>query len=248
MRSLIPSLFLLLGATWAQAQELRPHAYADGPQKLHGLVTDHSGARRPGVLILPAWMGIDDEARTAAKELAQLGYIAFIADIYGEGNVPTDFNSARQAATHYKTAYAAYQHRIALALEQLKELGADPDRIAVIGYCFGGTGALEAARGQLPVKGAVCIHGGLGKGDRPNGPIGTSVLILHPEADASVSPADLASITEELNAAKADWQMITYAHCGHTFTNPASKEYNERMARRAWAHTLLFLEEVLRGG
>lgn len=167
-------------------------------------MTDNAGTKRPGVLILPAWMGIDDEARTAAKELAKQGYIAFIADIYGEGSIPTDFNSARQAATHYKTDFAAYQHRIALALEQLKQAGADPDRIAVIGYCFGGTGALEAARAQLPVKGVVSIHGGLGKGDRPNGPISTSVLIQHPEADASVSAADLASITAELNAAKAD--------------------------------------------
>ena len=242
---LLPSFLLILLTMSLTAQDLKPVAYTDGPQKLNGLVTDNAGTKRPGVLILPAWMGIDDEARTAARELAGQGYIAFIADIYGEGNIPTDFNSARQAATHYKTDFAAYQHRIALALEQLKQAGADPDRIAVIGYCFGGTGALEAARAQLPVKGVVSIHGGLGKGERPNGPISTSVLIQHPEADASVSAADLASITAELNAAKADWQMITYAHCGHTFTNPAGKDYNKRMADRAWQHLLVFLQEVL---
>ncbi|MFN8352675.1 MAG: dienelactone hydrolase family protein [Flavobacteriales bacterium] len=245
MKHLLPTLFLALMSTAATAQDLKPVAYTDGPQKLNGLVTDNAGAKRPGVLILPAWMGIDDEARTAAKELAKQGYIALIADIYGEGNIPTDFNSARQAATHYKTDFAAYQHRIALALEQLNKAGADPDRIAVIGYCFGGTGALEAARAQLPVKGVVSIHGGLGKGERPNGPISTSVLIQHPEADQSVSAADMASITAELNEAKADWQLISYAHCGHTFTNPAGKEYNKRMADRAWQHLLVFLKDVL---
>ncbi len=245
MKHLFPTLFFALMSTAATAQELKPVAYTDGLQKLNGLVTDNAGAKRPGVLILPAWMGIDDEARTAAKELAKQGYIALIADIYGEGNIPTDFNSARQAATHYKTDFAAYQHRIALALEQLNKAGADPDRIAVIGYCFGGTGALEAARAQLPVKGVVSIHGGLGKGERPNGPISTSVLIQHPEADQSVSAADMASITAELNEAKADWQLISYAHCGHTFTNPAGKEYNKRMADRAWQHLLVFLKDVL---
>lgn len=244
MRFLPPLLLTLLTMTLT-AQDLKPVAYTDGLQTLNGMLTDNAGTKLPGVLILPAWMGIDDEARTAAKELAQQGYIAFIADIYGEGNVPTDFNSARQAATHYKTDFTAYQHRIALALEQLKQAGADPERIAVIGYCFGGTGALEAARALLPVKGVVSIHGGLGKGERPNGPISTSVLIQHPEADASVSAADLTSIATELNHAKADWQMITYAHCGHTFTNPASKDYNKRMADRAWQHLLVFLKDVL---
>lgn len=236
---------ILLLAMNSSAQDLHTVAYTDGDQKFNGLVTVNTGTHRPGVLILPAWMGIDDEARSAAVRLAGEGYTAFIADIYGEGNIPTDFASARQASSRYKADFKAYQHRIALALEQLKASGADPDRIAVIGYCFGGTGALEAARAQLPVKGVVSIHGGLGKGERPNGPITTSVLIQHPEADQSVSAADMASIIDELNAAQADWQMITYAHCGHTFTNPASKEYDKRMADRAWQHLLVFLKEIL---
>lgn len=246
MRHLLSLFSFALLTTSLSAQSLKLAVHADGDQKLLGLVTDNAGTKRPGVLLLPAWMGIDEEARDAAKELAALGYIVFIADIYGEGHVPTNMEEARTIATHYKTDFAAYQHRIALALEQLKEAGADPDRIAVIGYCFGGTGALEAARAQLPVKGVVSIHGGLGKGERPNGPITTSVLIQHPEADKTVSAADMASLTSELNAANADWQLITYAHCGHTFTNPASGEYNERMAKRAWQHLLVYLAELFR--
>lgn len=244
MRPFLASILIPTTMSLA-AQDIKPVAYADGPQTLSGQLTGNTGPDRPGVLILPAWMGIDDEARTAASELAKQGYIVFIADIYGEGHVPSNATEARTIATRYKTDFAAYQHRIALALEQLKKAGADPDRIAVIGYCFGGTGALEAARAQLPVRGVVSIHGGLGKGDRPNGPISTSVLIQHPEADATVTPEHLAGISAELNAAKVDWQLISYAHCGHTFTNPASKDYNERMAKRAWQHLLLFLREVI---
>lgn len=245
MKHLFHLLILALMTNSATAQELKPVAYTDGPQKLKGLVTDNGGQKLPGVLLLPAWMGIDEEARTAAKELATQGYTVLIADIYGEGHVPKDFAEARQIATQYKTDFAAYQHRIGLALEQLKLAGADPDKLAVIGYCFGGTGALEAARAQLPVKGVVSIHGGLGKGDRPNGPLSTSILIQHPEADATVSATDMASIMAEMNAANADWQLVTYAHCGHTFTNPASKDYNKRMAERAWQHLLVFLKKVL---
>lgn len=245
MKYILTAISILVMSLTSTAQELNPVTYFDGKQELKGLVTSNAGKQLPGVLLLPAWMGIDEEARTAAKELSKQGYIVLIADIYGVGNVPTDFNSARAIATHYKTDFMAYQQRIAVALDQLKLAGADTDHIAVIGYCFGGTGALEAARAQLPVQGVVSIHGGLGKGERPNGPIGTSVLIQHPEADQSVSKEDMASIVAEMNAANADWQMITYAHCGHTFTNPESKEYNKRMTDRAWQHLLVFLKDVL---
>lgn len=245
MRPIFLTLIILLMATFTQAQDLHPARYADGDQVLNGWFAG-AGETAPGVLILPAWMGVDDEARTAAVELAKQGYVTFIADIYGEGKTPTTPADARAASSAYKQDFAAYQHRINLGLEQLVQAGADPDKLAVIGYCFGGTGALETARGGLPVQGVVCIHGGLAKGDRPDGPLSTRILILHPDADASVSAADLQAVRTEMNAAKADWQLISYAHCGHTFTNPASKDYNAVMAARAWQHTLLFLDEVLR--
>ena len=128
------------------AQSLKTVSYEDGNQKLNGLVTSNAGQQLPGVLILPAWKGADNEARTAALDLEKEGYIAFIADIYGEGNTPADNATAAKLSSSYKNDYKAYQHRIALALDQLKEQGALTDKIAVIGYCFGGTGDLEAAR------------------------------------------------------------------------------------------------------
>ncbi len=229
------------------AQSLQPVQYADGEQELNGLVTSNAGDDLPGVLILPAWKGIDDEARTAALNLEQEGYIAFVADIYGKGNIPSDNGEAAKIATHYKTDYEAYQKRIGLALEQLIKAGADPAKIAVIGYCFGGTGALETARGGFDVKGVVSIHGGLRKAsDRENGPIKTKVLVENPAEDRSVTREDYDNLVKEMNEGGADWQIITYANCGHTFTNPASGEYNELMATRAWNHTLLFLGELLK--
>lgn len=238
---------LLVASITVQAQSLTPVAYSDGTQKLNGMVSSPSGKHLPGVLILPAWKGIDNEAKQAAQALSKEGYIAFIADIYGEGNTPVDNAAAGKLAGQYKNDYKAYQHRIQLALAALIRQGADPQKIAVIGYCFGGTGALEAARGGLAVQGVVSIHGGLARGaDRSISPIAAKVLVEHPADDKSVSKADYDNFIVEMNTAKADWQIITYAHCGHTFTNPESADYNPLMAQRAWKHTILFLEELLK--
>jgi dienelactone hydrolase len=242
-------LMLVFGAfagAGASAQDLKPVGYADGAQKLNGLVTDNAGGRLPGVLVLPAWKGIDQEARTTALALEKQGYIAFVADIYGEGNVPADNAAAGKAAGSYRSNYQAYQHRIELALEQLKKAGALPDKIAVIGYCFGGSGALEVARAGFPVVGIVSIHGGLGKdSSRVNGPLNTKMLIENAALDAGVTPEVMSKLTKEMNDGKADWQVVTYAYCKHTFTDPASPDYNQVMSHRAWQHTLLFLKEVL---
>jgi len=228
------------------AQELKIISYNDGAQKLNGLVTDNAGKKLPGVLILPAWKGIDDEARNTALALEKEGYIAFVADIYGEGNIPADNAAAGKIAGSFRNDYGAYQKRIELALEQLKKAGADANKLAVIGYCFGGTGALESARANFPVKGVVSIHGGLGKDSaRANGPLPVKILIENPAEDKGVTPVIMNSLIKEMNDGKADWQIITYAYSKHTFTDPKSPDYNEVMAKRAWNHTLSFLKEVL---
>lgn len=201
----------------------------------------------PAVLILPAWKGIDNEAMEAARKLSILGYVTFVADIYGEGNAPTDNAAASKIAGQYKADYEAYQNRIHLALQEMIKAGVNKDKIAVIGYCFGGTGALEVARAGFDVQAVVGIHGGLSKAaDRPNGEIKTKVLVQHPADDKSVSVADVNNLEKELKEGNADFQIITYAKSGHTFTNPESVDYNPIMADRAWKHLVLFLEEVLK--
>ncbi len=247
MNKLIAIVSLMTIIQMGSAQSLKTVSYMDGTQELNGLVTANAGRQLPGVLILPAWKGIDDEAKMAALELEKSGYITFIADIYGKGNIPEDNASAAKLSGAYKNDYKAYQHRIALALDELKSQGALPDKIAVIGYCFGGTGALEVVRAGFEVQGAVSIHGGLNKDkDRPNIPIKAKVLVQHPAEDKSVSREDYDSLVKELRDGNADWQIVTYANSGHTFTNPESPEYNEIMAKRAWNHLLMFLEEILR--
>src|SRR5690606_7717026 len=123
--------------------------YQDGEQNLAGLVTDNANQSEIGVLILPAWMGIDQEAKDAALALQKEGYLAFVADIYGEGNQPQDSQTASKLSSEFKTDFQAYQRRIEVALVKMRELCIQ--RVAVIGYCFGGTGALEVARGKLDV-------------------------------------------------------------------------------------------------
>lgn len=246
MKIILSALLAVFAGTVMHSQNLKPVVYKDGNQILNGLVTSNAGKKLPGVLILPAWKGIDQEAKTAALELEKLGYIAFIADIYGEGGVPKDNSMAAQQSSKYKSDYKLYQQRIKLALDELKKSGAT-EKTAVIGYCFGGTGALEAARGQLDTQGVVSIHGGLAKAaDRPNTPISAKVLIEHPADDQSVKPTDITNLQKELNEGNADWQFITYSHSKHTFTDPASPDYNEIMAKRAWQHTVLFLQEILK--
>ncbi|MDR6403294.1 MULTISPECIES: dienelactone hydrolase family protein [Chryseobacterium] len=246
IRSILLTAFLMTSGT-IFCQSLKTASYQDGSQKLNGLVTSNAGKKLPGVLILPAWKGIDDEAKTAAIELEKQGYIAFIADIYGEGNIPTDSDTAAKTSGYYKKNYEAYQKRISLALEQLKKNGAIPNKIAVIGYCFGGTGALESTRGNLPVAGVVSIHGSIGKDQtRKNGPISTKILVENPADDKGVTPEDYNNLIKEMNEGNADWQIITYAHSKHTFTDLKSPDYNEVMAKRAWNHTLMFLKEILK--
>ncbi|OJX32308.1 MAG: dienelactone hydrolase [Chryseobacterium sp. 36-9] len=247
MKISLTVLAVLLGIQTGIAQQLRSVPYKDGNQKLNGLVTSNAGKKLPGVLILPAWKGIDNEAKNAAIELEKQGYIAFVADIYGEGNIPADNAAAAKIAGQYKQDYKAYQQRISVALEELKKQGANPERIAVIGYCFGGTGALETARAGFPVAGVVSIHGGLAKGnDRLNVPIKTKVLVENPADDESVKPEDMTNLIAELKNGKTDFQIITYANSKHTFTSPESADYNEVMAKRAWNHTLTFLKEILK--
>lgn len=246
------ALILLISNTYGQ---LKPVSYKDGAQKLNGfsIAPAKSVRKKAGILILPAWKGIDSHAKTVAAELAELGYYAFIADIYGEGNYPTDTKSAGERAGAYKKDITAYQLRIKLAMQELIKAGADASRIVVIGYCFGGTGAIEAARANFPVKGIVSFHGGLGRDStRTISPIQPKVLVLHGADDFFEPTPQLLAFQQEMRTAKADWQMIYYANAVHAFTeagagsdNSTGVAYNEKAAKRSWKHMLMFLDEAL---
>lgn len=229
-------------------------SYKDGNDQLNGFLAKakSTGKNVPGVIVIPAWMGVNEHTNHSADQLAALGYHALVADIYGAGKNPKSTKEAAEISSYYKNNPSIYQHRIKVAIDELVKQGADPANIAVIGYCFGGTGALEAARGALPVKGVVSFHGGLGKDTtRANGPIVPRVLVLHGADDPYVPQAQVTAFQNEMRAAKADWQMIYYANAVHAFTEPAAGNdnskgaaYNELAAKRSWEHLKLFLTEL----
>jgi dienelactone hydrolase len=253
IKYLLIALLIYSSSTKAQ---LKAVVYKDGAQVLNGyaIAPAKKSKNKPGILILPAWKGIDKASKDIATDLSKLGYYSFVADIYGEGNYPKDNAEAGKKSGFYKTNYKEYQKRISLALEQLIKAGANPDNIVVIGYCFGGTGALEAARGQLNVKGVVSFHGGLGKDKaRNNEPITAKVLVCHGADDFFESVEVLTSFQQEMRDSKADWQMIYYADAVHGFTNPeygndksTGVAYNATAAKRSFEHLKLFLNEVLK--
>lgn len=248
-------LAILLNSNGSFAQ-LKPVKYKDVTQVLNGfsIQPKTKSQQKPGILILPAWMGIDKQAKNVAESLSKMGYYSFVADIYGEGNYPKDYSEAGKNAGFYKSNITEYQKRISLALDQLIKSGANPDNIVVIGYCFGGTGALEAARSHMNVKGVVSFHGGLGRDSkRIIEPITAKVLVCHGADDPYESKEEIAAFQQEMKDAKADWQMIYYANAVHAFTNPDSGNdnskgaaYNEKAAKRSWEHMKLFLNEVLK--
>ena len=256
MKNIKYFLFGVLLYSSSTMAQLKAVVYQDGAQILNGfaIAPTKKSTQKPGVLILPAWKGIDKASKDIATDLSKLGYYSFIADIYGEGNYPKDNAEAGKSAGFYKTNYKEYQKRISLALDQLIKAGANPDNIVVIGYCFGGTGVLEAARGHLNVKGVVSFHGGLGRDKtRVNTPITAKVLVCHGADDFFESAEEIAAFQQEMRDTKADWQMIYYADAVHGFTNPeygndksTGVAYNAVAARRSFEHLKLFLNEVLK--
>lgn len=245
-------LFVLVPALiFGQLKEVN---YVDGDTKLIGLMAKPSKELKgkPGVVILHAWMGITDHEKETAQKLAELGYCAFAADVYGVGKTPTNTKEAGQQAGYYKKNVGDYQRRIQLAIDQLVKQGANADEIVVIGYCFGGTGAIEAARSNMKVKGVVSFHGGLGRDEtRSISPITAKVLVLHGADDKYVPEAEVKAFQNEMRSANADWQMVYYANAVHAFTekkagndNSKGAAYNEKADKRSWQAMLDFLKEI----
>ena len=234
--------------------QLQPIEYFDSQQKLTGFVSYPKKKIKStvSVLILPAWMGVDAHAKESAIDLSYLGYKTFVDDIYGNGNNPTNSKEAGQKAGFYKNNITEYQKRIQLAVDEFIKQGADADNIVIMGYCFGGTGAIEAARSNKNVKGVVSFHGGLARdAKRTIENINARVLVLHGANDPYVSETEIKLFQNEMKEAKADWQMIYYANAVHSFTDKNAgtdpskgAAYNELAEKRSWNALLQFLKEI----
>lgn len=244
-------VLFVTGNAFSQGKDV---SYTLGTTQLKGYFVKAKQSKKnaPGILVLSAWMGINEHSKSYADKLSGLGYDAFVADIYGEGNTPTNGQEAAKLSSTYKNDYKAYQERIKAGLDELIKQGTDAKRIAVIGFCFGGTGALEAARANFPLAGAVSFHGGLGKDtSRISSPINTKVLVLHGADDPFVKPAEVNAFVKEMNNSKADWQLIEYSGAVHSFTdlgagtdNSKGAAYNEKAAKRSFDHLKVFLKEL----
>lgn len=255
-KQLLAMLCLGLCGVASAELETRDVEYSIDGKAFKGVyVADTSiSSERPGVLVVPEYWGVNDYAKRRARMLAELGYVAFVADMYGDGKVTTDSKQAGQWAGEVKGDRALMRKRALAALEQFKgQPGVNKQNIAAIGYCFGGTTVLEMARANADVKGVVSFHGALEPGNAPTAEkIEPKVLVLHGAVDPHAPQNTVEALQEELGKAQADWQLIAYGGAVHAFSNPGAGNdpsrgaaYDEKADKRSWEAMKDFLKEVL---
>ena len=231
--------------------------YKEGETTLEGfLVYDNSiKTPRPGVLIVHQWKGVGAYEKMRAEMLAKLGYVAFACDIYGKGVRPTAVPEAAAQAGKYKSDRALLRKRVNAGFETLlAQEGVDKKRSGAIGYCFGGTTALELARSGADVAGVVSFHGGLGSPTPDDAKkIKGKVLALHGADDPHVPPAEVAGFEKEMRDGKVDWQLVAYGNAVHSFTdrgagndNSKGSAYNEKADQRSWEAMKDFFAEIFK--
>jgi dienelactone hydrolase len=231
--------------------------YKHGDTVLEGYLAwdDAVQGKRPGVMVVHEWTGIGPYVRGRVEQLARMGYVAFAADIYGKGIRPATPEAAGKEAGRYKADRPLLRARALAGLETLRSNPlCDPRRIAAIGYCFGGTTALELARSGADIAGVVSFHGGLDSPSPADGKkIKAKVLALHGADDPYVSAKDLAAFEDELRQGGVDWQLVSYGGAVHSFTNrdaggdnSKGAAYNERADRRSWEAMKVFFAEIFK--
>jgi len=221
-------------------------AYEHDGKKLQGYLAydDARSGARPGVLVVHEWWGLNDYTKSRARQLAELGYVAFAADMFGDGQVTRDPKQAQawyDAATKTPGLLAS---RSKAGLDVLKKQSqVDPKRVGAIGFCFGGTTVLQLAYSGEEMKGGVVtFHGGLVVPDEATAAkIKTSIVVLNGAADQWIKAEDITNLGKALDKAKVDWYFVNYAGAVHAFSNPDADSfkipnigYNDKAARRSW--------------
>ncbi|MDD1974829.1 MULTISPECIES: dienelactone hydrolase family protein [Pseudomonas] len=219
------------------------------------LVYTQGALGQPGLLMAPNWMGIGEGAERIAKEVAAQGYVVLIADIYGQTVRPSNMDEAAAAMMPLKEDRVELRKRMKEALNQLlgQSRGVlEPGKLGTFGFCFGGCCALELAREDERLQAAVSFHGTL---DSPlpaqAGKVKASMLVLHGAADPLVPKEQLPAFEAEMDAAKVDWQVISYGGAVHSFTDtaanvPGKMKYDARTSKRAFRAMFNLLDEVFR--
>ena len=232
---------------------------ADGATFSGYLVYDDADDdRRPGLVMVPNWMGVTDDSLERAKAVAGDDYVVLVADVYGKGNRPKDAGEAgRLAGSLRGEDRAPLRARMQAAVDTLRAQAVkaplQADRIGAFGFCFGGSAVLELARSGADVAGVVSLHGGLAPGAQSAtaAKVAAPVLVLNGAADKAVSDADVAAFGQEMDAAGADWQFVDFSGAAHCFAEPSAGDdpasncrYDARAAKRAYRMMDDFFDEV----
>ncbi len=251
---LSPTLALLSGTAHAKLHN-ETVEYKDGDVVLEGyLAYDDAGpTKKPGFLVVHDWMGVSAETKRRADMLAGLGYVAFAADVYGKGVRPVDMKAAAAESGKWKGQRPELRKRARAALDFLAaNKHVDPARLVAVGYCFGGTVALETARSGAPLVATIVFHAGL---DTPTPgdakAIKGKVLALQGGDDPFVPAAQVQAFEKEMREGGVDWQLVSYGGAVHAFTianagtdNSKGAAYNEKADRRSWEAMKTFLAEL----
>jgi len=222
------------------------------------LVYAKGGEARPGVVMVPNWMGVTDSALSKAKSIAADGYVVLVADVYGSSVRPANAQEAGAAAGKAYADRALLRKRVTAAADLLKTQPASVplqhDSIAAIGFCFGGATVLELARSGYELDAVVSFHGNLTT-DLPaqTSAVKAKLLVLNGADDSYVKSADIDGFEQEMRAAGADWQFVNFAGAVHCFAEADAQQppgcvYNERAAKRAYRMMNAHLTEAFSGG
>lgn len=231
---------------------------ADG-NEMTGFVAydENKKDKRPVVVIIHEWWGLNDYVKKRARDLAELGYLAFAMDMYGTGKKGENPEQAGALATPFYTDPQLAYSRIVTGMEQVKKMPqADSSKVAVIGYCFGGAMALNAARMGLPVKGIVSFHGGLTGVPPSHEKTKAAILVLHGAADPFVPEEEVKKFKYQMDSANVAYTFIAYEGATHAFTNPDATEngkkfgipiaYNAAADSASWKEMQTFFTKVFK--
>ena len=252
-----------ISACWTPAQARivgKNVEYAAGGTVLKGYLAynDKVEGKRPGILVVHEWWGLNEYARRRARMLAELGYTALALDMYGEGKQATHPDDAGKFSAEIMKNFDTGKARFSAAEDFLKKQPTvDPGRIAAIGYCFGGGVVLNMARQGADLKAVVSFHGMLGavKPAEP-GSVKSKILVLHGADDKFTTPEQLEAFKQEMKNAGVDYRLIVYPGAMHSFTNTEATgygkkfniplAYNKKADKESWQEMKKFLEETLK--
>ena len=247
---------LMAGLMARAAVKTEVVTYKEGDTTLEGFVAYDDAVKgpRPGIVVVHQWTGLGEYEKKRARMLAELGYVAFCADIYGQGVRASNPGEAGKLAGKYKGDRALLRRRVQAALAQLRTFPqVNTGKVAAIGYCFGGTTVLELARSGADLAGVVSFHGGLSTPtpeDAKN--IKARVLALHGADDPFVPAPEVADFQKEMREAGVDWQFVAYGGAVHSFTDfgatgaMAGAKYNAKADARSWEAMKTFFADLFR--